>query len=127
MSYLNLIGLPRGVSTTTLTRPVPRSRGGRRKRGSSRAADRIALFWLDLEGFFRGTNRLGLRLAGKVLSGQEERQCPRRLGSGPVELHAGERALLDFHRGARPPGEQIPQELAQVGHVADEEGAGELA
>src|SRR5262245_31614446 len=44
-----------------------------------------------------------------------------------MELDAHERALLDLDRGPGPPGQQEPQELAQVRHVADQERTRELA
>src|SRR5262244_2533369 len=130
MSYLYLIGLPFGVSTRTRTRPDSGSSGARRKRASPlAAAARIAFLssFSRRNVFFEATGRLGLSTAREGLSGQEQGQGPRRLGGGTVEFDAHESALLDLDRGARPSRQQVPEELAQVRHVADEKGAGELA
>src|SRR5262249_36064432 len=130
MSYLNLIGLPRGVSTRTFTRPVSLSVGGMRKSEDTRAADRTAISWLLPEGFFRGTKGLclrRLRLAGERLPGQQERQGPRGLGRAAVELRARQGARLDLDGGAGAAGQEVSEELAEVGHVADEERARELS
>src|SRR5580765_2396790 len=131
MSYLNLIGLPAGVSTMTRRRPDSGSSAGMRKSEDFPAAERTASALLSFEDFFRATGGLRFWLwlspAGERLPGQEKRQSAWRRRRAVLELHARESALLDLDRRPRPAGQEISEQLSQVRHVADEERAGELS